>query len=265
MIKRGVIPLLMDIAKAGIGRPSIKAMERLDDCGLVLVKKGLLTQDAEMFSATALLVLHLLWDEEWAEPLSSIEPGVALKTIRWGLFAMNSIIERAEDRKKERKAMVAKFHELNQKTWRLDDGDEEERARREADEVVSKLRGGSDQLVQCGGLSLLSSCIDIPIRETQSAVITAMRNAFLLGTDAIIPSNFNDPAHLVRALLSSFVHVKPDDYDLMIMMSEAAGRLKAVPIWAPSFDQLPALCKTLSQIVPPIYEGLSERPEDVHK
>jgi hypothetical protein len=38
----------------------------------------------------------------------------------------------------------------------------------------------------------------------------------------------------------------------MIMMSEAAGRLKAVPIWAPYFDQLPALCKTLSQIVPPI-------------
>ena len=70
-----------------------------------------------MFSATALLVLHLLWDEEWAEPLSSIEePGVALTTIRWGLFAMNSIIERAEDRKKERKAMVAKFYELNQKT-----------------------------------------------------------------------------------------------------------------------------------------------------
>jgi len=131
----------------------------------------------------------------------------------------------------------------------LDDGDEKERARREADEVqkkipedefqletnenftpldrlllrccllmqvVSKLRGGSDQLVQCGGLSLLSSCIDIPIRETQSAVITALRNAFLvLGTDAIIPSNFNDPAHLVRALLSSFVHVKPD----MIMTS----------------------------------------------
>jgi len=32
-------------------------------------------------------------------------------------------------------------------------------------------------------------CIDIPIRETQSAVITALRNAFLLGTDAIIPSN----------------------------------------------------------------------------
>jgi len=195
----------MDIAKAGIGRPSIKAMESLgtisrvkdcrtimlqDDCGLVLVKKGLLTQDAEMFSATALLVLHLLWDEEWAEPLSSIEPGVALTTIRWGLFAMNSIIERAEDRKKERKAMVAKFHELNQKTWCLDDGDEKERARREANEVqkripenefqletnenftpldrlllrccllmqvVSKLRGGSDQLVQCGGLSLLSS------------------------------------------------------------------------------------------------------------
>ena len=176
-----------------------------------------------MFSATALLVLHLLWDEEWAEPLSSIEePGVALTTIRWGLFAMNSIIERAEDRKKERKAMVAKFHELNQKTWCLDDGDEKERARREANEVqkripenefqletnenftpldrlllrccllmqvVSKLRGGPDQLVQCGGLSLISSCIDIPIRETQSAVITALRNAFLLGTDAIIPSN----------------------------------------------------------------------------
>eukprot|EP00985_Skeletonema_marinoi_P007387 scaffold3233_cov128-Skeletonema_marinoi.AAC.2 len=169
MIKRGVIPLLMDIAKAGIGRPSIKAMESLgtisrvkdcrtimlqDDCGLVLV----VNPRCRNVFATALLVLHLLWDEEWAEPLSSIEePGVALTTIRWGLFAMNSIIERAEDRKKERKAMVAKFHELNQKTWCLDDGDEKERARREANEVVSKLRGGSDQLVQCGGLSLLSS------------------------------------------------------------------------------------------------------------
>jgi len=47
----------------------------------------------------------------------------------------------------------------------------------------------------------------------------------------------------------------------MIMMSEAAGRLKAVPIWAPYFDQLPALCKTLSQIVPPILRDSQNAPK----
>jgi hypothetical protein len=311
MVKRGVIPLLIDIAKADVGRPSNKAMEalatisRVKDCrmimlqdegGLELIKRCLSTKDAEMFSSTVLLILHLLWDEEWAEPLSSIEPGVVSTSIRWGLFAMDCIIKRAEDRKKQRKAIIEKFRELDRKAWRLEEGDEKKRAQREAEEmrkkipeselqletgknftsldrlllrcclilqVVSKLEGGSDQLVQYGGLSLLSSCIDIPFRDTQSAAVIALRNAFVfLGTDAIIPSNFNDPAHLVRALLSFAVHLS-DDQNFMITMTETAGMLKAVPIWAPYFEQLPVLWKAMSQIIPPIYEGLSKRPADV--
>ncbi len=313
MIKRGVIPLLMDIAKADVGPPSNKAMEslasisRVKDCrtimlqdegGLELVKRALATKDSEMFASTILLVLHLLWDEEWAEPLSSIEPGITSTTIRWGLFAMNSIIERAQDRVKEKEALCAEYNKLNQEAWDLDDGDEKERMESERDEVlkkfaaagcefeletsknftpldrlllrcclmmqvVSKLEGGPEQLVECGGLSLLSSCIDIPIRDTQVAAVTALRNAFVvLGTDGITPSNFNDPAHLVRALCGAGVYMV-DTPNLIIMMTETAGRLKAVPIWIPYFGQLPEFMQVVAKIVPPIYEGLAERPEDV--
>ena len=74
-----------------------------DEAGLDLVKKGLATNDAELLSATLLLIVHLLWDqEEWSAPISSIEPGLVLTTIRWGLFAMREIIKRAEVRKEER-------------------------------------------------------------------------------------------------------------------------------------------------------------------
>jgi hypothetical protein len=311
MIKRGAIPLLMDIAKADLGPPSNKAMEslgtlsRVKDCrtimlqdegGLTLVKRGFSTKDAGMFAATILLVLHLLWDEEWAEPISSIEPGVTLTTIRWGLFAMNSIIARAEDRKEEKKKITDKIIDLQMDEWDMEEGDEKERVRRERLElqmmipkcefdldengqcvtkldrlllrccllmqVVNKIEGGNNQLVQCGGLSFLSACIDIPAQDTQRAVVTAVRNAFItIGPKGIVPSNFSDPAHFVRALLEQCIHLMDSDPHLNILMSQTAGRLKAQSVWDPYFKQLPADLQFIGQIIPPIDDGPSERPK----
>ena len=320
MVKRGVIPLLMDIAKADIGHPSNKAMESLgnisrvkdcrtimlqDESGLALVKSGLMTKDAEMFSSTILLIVHLLWDEEWAEPLSSIEPGVVSTTIRWGLFAMKSIIERAETRKNKRKEMGKKCNDLYWKASRMNDGDLKERTNREAEEVtkkipenefnlemfidgnpdhvapldrlllrcnlmlqvVNKLEGGYDELIQCGGLSLICSCIDIPIPGTLRAAVVAMRNAFiLLGKDIITPSNFNDPACLVRSLFTSSVTALMNkDARFNAIIVKMLGQLKAVSAWAPyfEFNQLPAEYTKSAKNLPLIFGGLSRRPEGI--
>ena len=280
IIKRGAIPLLMDIAKADIGRASVAAMHSLsdisrvkdcrtimyqDEAGLDLVKKGLATNDAELLSATLLLIVHLLWDqEEWSAPISSIEPGLVLTTIRWGLFAMREIIKRAEVRKEERSELSLEDIE----TEKMPDSElqlETDKNFGQLDQllmrcliilqVVSKIEGGLEHFLLYDGLSFVSSCIDIRISHTLEAAIVAMRNAYsMFGMKAIVPSNFDDPAHYVRELFTVNCLLIDDPTkrtNVAYMLRQLQCQLKARPEWDHYFELLPSNVKPFVDLFTP--------------
>ena len=281
IIKRGAIPLLMDIAKADIGRASVAAMHSLsdisrvkdcrtimyqDEAGLDLVKKGLATNDAELISATLLLIVHLLWDqEEWSSPISSIEPGLILTTIRWGLFAMREIIKRAEVRKEERSELSFKDNE----TEKIPDSELQLETDKNFDrldqllmrclitlQVVSKIEGGLEHFLLYDGLSFISSCIDIRISHTVEAAIVAMRNAYVvLGMKAIVPSNFYDPAHYVRELFTVNACLLISDQTKRVqvahMLRQLQSQLREVSEWEFYFEQLPSNVKMMVDLFTP--------------
>mmetsp|Transcript_22238 Transcript_22238/g.48305 ORF Transcript_22238/g.48305 Transcript_22238/m.48305 type:complete len:224 (-) Transcript_22238:684-1355(-) len=215
----------MDLAKSNLGYPSVLAMKglesisRVKDCrtiilqdsgGLDLVRKGLSSIDGSLVSHTLLLVVHLLWDEEWSLPLSTIEPRIELKTLEWGLFAMDKIINRAEKKKEMHSGIMERWKSLQVKAFCLEDGEEKERLQRCAKEEQQKigkdhwlnleteenrspydfllgrallvlslscrLENGPIQLLRAGGLSLFSSCLDCPIMDTRTASIGGLHN-----------------------------------------------------------------------------------------
>lgn len=101
MITRGVVPHLIELAKADVGRPSTMSMEALgsishvkdcrtiifqDPTGLELVSAALSSKDGAMVSPALLLILHLLRDEEWRKPLSSVEPRIELTYVCTGQY-----------------------------------------------------------------------------------------------------------------------------------------------------------------------------------
>ena len=106
--------------------------------------------------------------------------------------------------------------------------------------AATKLEDGSQQLLENGGLSILSTCIDIPIGDTRNAAIVGLRNGGMrLGMKNVMPSSFVDPAHLLRGLLSAASIPENLSHQLWAMVIHFVAQLHAFPEWKPYFMQLP--------------------------
>ena len=230
------------------------------------------------------MILHLFWDEEWCAPLDSIEPELELTAVRWGIFALKRIIERADETKISHKEIMDNWMSLQIEAFRLGGGEEKERKERIAKEeqgkianttswlnleteenrssidyflgrcllvlsVSGKLANGPQRLIHAGGLSLLSSCLDNPIMDIQSASAGGLQNTMgMLGMEHLRPEHFLDPAHVVRSTVLGFHRAAMEgnlsqrSHVFMLLLL----RLNERPEWVPYFEQLPPECKMIA-------------------
>lgn len=133
--------------------------------------------------------------------------------------------------------------------------------------AVVKLKNGPNHMIQNGGLSVLSSCMDVPIGDTHHSALTGIGNVIsTLGMKAILPTECYDPAHLIRAIAIGL--------DRLVMSGDTspigghwlltAGQLKGSPEWLPYFQLLPTYYKILAEqmIHPIIVDRSCEPPPD---
>lgn len=155
LVKRGIVPLMMNIAKADLGRPSFRAMEGLSDASRVKDCRQLMLQDPDcleflsatlsssdgsMVSPTLLLVLHLLWDVEWCVKLSDFEPSLEKISMRWALYAMDAIIEREASSKRKKNLVKMNFMSTKAKSLCAEDEEEKEILELRAKELELELK-----------------------------------------------------------------------------------------------------------------------------
>jgi hypothetical protein len=160
--------------------------------GTELVKIILSSTNAEVISSGFLLIVHLLWDIEWIELLTSNTRQLVSTAIRWELFAMKGIIQCEKEREHERSKQETKEYRLP------------------IDQLLShcsmilclagKLENGLECVVKYGGLSMIVMCPDIPISDTNAA-LAGLGNTGSIGIEILVPGNFSDPAHLLRAII----------------------------------------------------------------
>lgn len=297
MVKRGVVPLLIDIAKADVGYPSIVSMDalaaisRVKDCrtiifqhsgGLDLIRKALSSSEGSLVSPTMLLILHLMWDEEWWHTLSTVEPQIELQCARWGVFAMDRIVKRAETAKNEREEKRDAMLDMQIRAFRMENGLEKDQLLQSAKEEKEKLGGdewfgleseenrspidsflgrcllvlstfvkmndGPDRLLQVNALSFFSSCLDCPIVDIQAACIGGLHNLIIGSNVRAVPSGVFDPDQFVRSIVvGTDRFMKAGEHSQRAtLFFVLANYLKADPAWEANFERLPPFYKMVA-------------------
>merc|ERR1712038_1288368 len=69
--------------------------KRKDTLGVV--RAMLSSNNGDIASSTMLLIVHLLWDKEWRDPIMSIQPPIEDACLKWATFGMKCFCEKADE------------------------------------------------------------------------------------------------------------------------------------------------------------------------
>lgn len=112
MFQRGIVTLLMDLAKSKSGKVAFEAtrglaqMSRAKECRAILSPKqssvgwlqdALASSEGNKVSQTMLLIVNLLRDDIWYEPILSMDPPIEETAVKWGSFCMEHVRVRADE------------------------------------------------------------------------------------------------------------------------------------------------------------------------
>ena len=117
--------------------------------------------------------------------------------------------------------------------------------------ALVRLENGSQKILQAGGLSLFSTCLDVPIHDTKKGCVFGLNNQLVAGNAA--PSMFYDPDHYVRAIMillheSIEAGVSPMEQLLRSLMM-LANSLRRQAEWRPHFEALPPMYQHIADIL----------------
>ncbi len=290
MIQRGIVPILMSLSRSPIDRVGTEAItglgqiSRVKDCrqilfqepgGVQLVQDMLASSNGEKVSNAMLLAVHLLWDEEWREPLLSIQPRIETIAVKWAGYGMKLL--RAEAvRIREESDRKSKENDIKfMKRYSLPDGSlEKERLELEMNEVkaalenevkwfeleTEKARGNPAnsaisrsimllntmlhnkdapaRLMSVNSVALAAACLDIPIEDTHSGAATFLRNFSVFATLSTLL--FPDPDHVLHSLISRMNQYADQQLgnQQAAIIAQLLTFLRRESDWAPVFDNL---------------------------
>lgn len=255
MIARGVVPLFMEqsqsqhilVAEKAVG--GLAAISRVKDCrllmlqhpdGVELVKKILASSHGPTVSKALLLVSHLLWDEEWRDPIFDIQgPSVEETALQWACYCMKRTREVAYATRKEQEERNERNQEelvriARQKFQATEGSVNHERFQLELDEFVSKSRSGpkwldvemegafrftvtlrrvllllshathsddAGRLMSVDALPLVACLFDIPDPDINGAAGSLMHNLMACMGKTVTTDMFPDPDHILRSII----------------------------------------------------------------
>lgn len=252
MSERGIVPLLMKMARSPLEEVSSGAMRglgqmsRLKDCrtlllqlpdSVELIHDMLASSNGNTVSETMLLVVHLLWDEEWRDPLMRITPPIEVTAMKWALYSTTIIRDRAYDL---RSSMSKKKRDFTSTLWKtklvLEDQHELEKLKLQISEENIKVNNelqwleletenwvdpaiptlsrsmlmmstmchdyeAPKRLLEVNAPSLAAACLDVPLEDTTNAAIALLSNFVASCGKSILPGVFPDPLHVVDCLI----------------------------------------------------------------
>jgi hypothetical protein len=255
MIARGVVPLFMEqsqsphirVAEKAVG--GLASISRVKDCrllmlqhadGVELVKKMLGSLHGPTVSNAFLLVSHLLWDEEWRDPIFGIQgPSVEDSALQWACYCMKRTREVAYATKKEQEERNKRNQEELVRIGRQQIQSAEgpvisERFQLELDEFVSKNKkepkwldvemeralcftvtlrrallllshathsGDAGRLMSVDALPLVACLIDVPDSDINGAAASLMHNVMACMGETITVEMLPDPDHMLRSII----------------------------------------------------------------
>jgi hypothetical protein len=291
MIQRGIVPLLMTLARSESPRVAAEAasglaqISRVKDCrtilfqhagGVDLLQDMLASSEGNRVSEGMLLVVHLLWDEEWRDPLLKIEPPIETTAVKWAAYAMQCIRDRADETRIASKKLTDEFMAKSLSQVRLSEGaDSAAKAKLEVEikEMEVKIRrqlawnkletmeghghitnltlgrsllllstmlhgnNAPQRVAKANGLALGAACLDVPVDDTNSAAANLIGN-YLATAGSVSPIVFPDPDHVVRAAISRLSRLvnRQDMSTLSLIFVRLLNGLRQCMDWAPYFQ-----------------------------
>ena len=290
VIQRGIVPLLLKLARTQPDEVVVEAMSglaqisRAQDCRSFLLQQEdttellqtmLLSKEGNKVSHTLLLIVHLLWDKDWRDPLIAIEPPIEETAVKWGAFSMQQIRDRAEQARAATKKLQDDFMSKTLSKVTLSEISTEEKKKLEievkklerqlkketawnqleTDECFSyvanytlsrsllvlstmvKGKSAPERIMKVNGLAFGAACLDVPIDETNSAAANVIGN-YVTSVGGCSPMAFPDPEHVVSAAISRLSHLvnRQDMSSRSFIFVRLLNGLRQVNEWAPFFQ-----------------------------
>jgi len=226
LAQRGVVHLLLKLARSPSDRIASNALDalgqisRLKDCrrimfqdpaGIELIAETLASSNGNRVSPCMLLLLHLLWDKEWRDPVMAIQPPAEQTTVKWAAFGMNEIVKRADAiRAKNAKIFAGKEDGTIDTSWiALETSSYEgvnanllmNRTMMVLLTMIQHSRESQDRLLKANVHILGATCLDIPAEATYRSAFGVLCNFQAVGRfDCIAPDAFPEPELIGRAI-----------------------------------------------------------------
>jgi MYND finger len=256
MIQRGIVPFLMNLSRCDNALISAEAVGGLaqvscvKDCRASLLEQPEVTPWLESIMSSSegnkvsqgiLLARHLLWDDNWFDPLLSIQPPIEQTIVKWAAFCMKCIRVRADETRTASKKLADEFMAHSISKIKLSENDEvpltdtdlekdiqEMESRFSATLAWNKMETNegrthltnlalsrsvifvstlirdkptAERVLKANCLALGAACLDVPVDDTNSAAANIVGN-YLVAAGSVPPNAFPDPDHVVRAAIS---------------------------------------------------------------
>eukprot|EP00797_Seminavis_robusta_P018502 Sro277_g106160.2 (556) ;mRNA; r:7879-9546 len=140
MIQRGIVPFLMELSRSDNALISVEAVGGLaqvscvKDCRTSLIQQPdvvawlesiFVSPEGNKVSQGILLARHLLWDDEWFQPILSIQPPIEQTIVKWAAYCMKCIQERADEVREVSKKLADEFMARSLSKIKLSENDDQ--------------------------------------------------------------------------------------------------------------------------------------------
>lgn len=259
LLNKGAVPLLLQLARSphpeisGEAMNGLSQISRMKDCRdilhqqlsdtLDLIQESLQSDHALRASGTMLLALHLVWDVEWRDPLRDLQPGLEEMCMKWAAFSMHSILEQAQETRREHSEALEEKSKDYIKAAKLEKEDQdlyfsnlkEQSEKRihwtdleRKDQGIYSFTISRCLLLLCSGLlarddmpkrlestnslfSLLGACVDIPTEDARNGIAALLNNYIGVASGGPpSPDKFPDAQHFLDGLFYQMEELMKD-------------------------------------------------------